>query len=183
MRGYKQLRNYQEYCSRLGYEPFNEEELEHMQKDHELMIEKHGKDFRYKAGWEWIPYEIVNNRTLQGLAKYVKVDHFIPYYDLSSNEIHGSPKGFYHMGLPKHRRKHILLTGPNIFGMADSIHSTAISLQRATTYLIKQKVTASNIIEMKIIMKIVDEIGQNSLIVHWDLEPMMMRDRNNILST
>jgi hypothetical protein len=171
MRGYKQLRNYQEYCSRLGYEPFNEEELKHMQKNHDLMIEKYGKDFKYKAGWEWIPYEIVNNRTLQGLAKFVKVDHFIPYYDLSSNEIHGGPKGFNHMGLPKHRRNRILLTGPSIFGMADSLHSTAISLQRATTCLIKQEATASNVIEMKTIMKIVDEIGQSSLAVHRDLEP------------
>jgi Family of unknown function (DUF5677) len=155
----------------LGYEPFNEEEMKQMQENHGLMIEKYGKDFKYKDGWEWIPYAIVKDRTLQGLAKYVKVDHFMPYYDLSSNEIHGGPKGFHHMGLPKHLRNRTLLTGPSIFGMADSLHSTAISLQRATIYLIKQKATASNIIEMKVIMKIVDKIGQSSLIVHQDLEP------------
>jgi hypothetical protein len=171
MRGYEQLRNYQEYCSRLGYDPFSEAETKQMQRERDLLMEKYGKDYKYKAGWGWIPCEVVKDRTIQGLARYVKVDHFLPYYDLSSNEIHGGPKGFYHMGLPKHLRTCTMLAGPSIFGMADSIHSTAISLQRATTYLIKQKAAASNIIEMKTLMKIVDNIGQSSLTVHRNLEP------------
>jgi hypothetical protein len=170
MRGYKQMRNYQEYCSRLGYKQYNDEEVKNMQKKHELLIEKYGKDFKYQSGWEWIPYEIIKDRTLRGLARYSKVDHFIPFYDLASNEIHGGPKGFYHMGLPEHHRNRILLTGPSTFGMADSLHSTAISLQRATTYLINQTPTLSNIIEMKVIMKIVDKVGESSLTVHQNLE-------------
>jgi Family of unknown function (DUF5677) len=170
MRGYKQLKNYQEYSARLGYEPFNEAALKQMQQDYEFMIEKYGKDFRYKSGWEWIPSKIVSDRTLRGLAKHLKVDHFMPYYDLSSNKIHGGPKGFYHMGLPSHLRDRTLLIGPSIFGMTDSLHSTAISLQRATVSLIKQEANASNILEMKVIMKIVDEIGQSSLTAHRDLE-------------
>lgn len=171
MRRFKKLRNYQKYCSRLGYESFTEEDMKKMERIHDLMIEKYGKEFEYSNGWEWIPSEIVKDRSLPGLAKYVKVDHFRPYYDLSSDGIHGGPKGLDHMGLPKHLQNRILLAGPSIFGMTDSLHSTAISLQRATLHLIKQEANSSNIIEMKAMEKIVDKIGQTSLDVHQDLEP------------
>jgi hypothetical protein len=59
--------------------------------------------------------------------------------------------------------------------MADSLHSTAISLQRATLHLIKQEANSSNIIEMNAMEKIVDRIGQTSLDIYQDLE---QNDRN-----
>lgn len=59
--------------------------------------------------------------------------------------------------------------------MTDSLHSNAISLQRATLYQIKQEANSSNIIEMKVMEKIVEKIGQSSLEIHQDLEK---NDRN-----
>jgi hypothetical protein len=41
--------------------------------------------------------------------------------------------------------------------MTDSLHSNAISLQRAALYQIKQEANSSNIIEMKVMEKIVEK--------------------------
>jgi len=172
MREYKKMFNYQKYHSKIGYESYTEEELKQMKKNHDQMIDKYGQEFEYGYGWEWIPDSIIKgrNRNLTKLAEYVGIDHFRPYYDVSSDKVHGGSKGFNHMGLPKDRRDSILLAGPSMYGMADPLHGSAISLQRTTLYLIKQEANPSNIIEMKMMEKIVNDIGQSSLEIHQELE-------------
>jgi hypothetical protein len=62
MKRYKELDDYQQHCTKLGYKPFTHKEIDTMRKEYEELICKHGEEFKYKNGYEWIPNNIISNR-------------------------------------------------------------------------------------------------------------------------
>jgi Family of unknown function (DUF5677) len=97
MKRYKDLDDYQQHCTKLGYEPFTDKQIDTMRKEYEELISKHGKKFKYEKGYEWIPNNIICNPNFKKLEKHVDMIHNRPYYNWSSDAIHSGSKGFDYM--------------------------------------------------------------------------------------
>lgn len=61
MRDYKEAKEYQVFCKRIGYKPYTKKQMEFFTKKHDDLITKYGKEFEYHNGYEWIPTSIIKN--------------------------------------------------------------------------------------------------------------------------
>ena len=64
----------------------------------------------------------------------------------------------------------VLLAGPSNFGLADAGHATAISLNQVTQTLLETRSTLDYAVISKILVTMVDEIGEAFLEVHRHIE-------------
>ena len=146
IRTYKDIKEYQNYYERLhpddDYIP-NTDNFEKIKEQRDELIEKYGKEFDYD--WGWIPKEICKPY-FKALAKFVNVDHLIPYYNLSSASIHGLSRGLYNTSLPSEKQEKILHWGASNYGLGETIQNTAISICQATTWLLTYKPSMDSII-------------------------------------
>jgi uncharacterized protein DUF5677 len=166
----RDAKEYQTYCRNLGYTPFSRKEMKSM-KNKRIKLEKlHGSDFG-KQDYEWIPKAILSDRNFKGLAKHVHIDQLNPYYNMSSNAVHGGSRAlFYQLGLVDHRKGKALLAGPTNFGLADPIQGTAISLNQISCSLLGLESDVGDIIAMFIMGKYVKEIGPIAVSIQKQIE-------------
>lgn len=166
----RDAKEFQIYCKTLGYAPFSTKQMKSMENKSLKLQRLHGSDFG-KKDYEWTPKSILSDRNFKGLAKHVHIDQLNPYYNMSSNAVHGGSRAlFYQLGLPDHRQGKALLAGPTNLGFADPIQGTAISLNQISCSLLGLESDVEDIIAIRIMEKYLDEIGPIAVSVQKKIE-------------
>jgi hypothetical protein len=79
---------------------------------------------------------------------------------MSSDAVHGgSPALFYQLGLMDYQQGKTLLVSPSIYGLADPIQGTAISIMHISYSLLGIDSDLEDKVRMRVIGKYVKEIG------------------------
>ena len=167
---YKEIREYQEHCSRLGYEPLAEKELEAIRQRFEETLRAYGKSFQQEYGW--VPENILIQRNFAAIEEHVKLGHLRPYYRMACHNVHSGPKGIeVRLGLLRGgSEKTLLLAGPSNYGLADPGQGAAISLNQITTCLLSIRPTIERLSTMKAIEELVTEINPAFVEVQMQIE-------------
>lgn len=161
-------RQYQKYHARLGVEAIAAEELQEIEGLEKALKEKHGKEFGSPNGWAAKHLGIAEPKIDQLIAA-ARTDHMLPYYKIASHHVHANPRGiFFKLGILGEAE--ILLAGPSNAGLEDPGQNAAISLMQITSALALLNPTLDDLIAMKIIQQLVDQIGDSLVRAHEQLE-------------
>ena len=160
--------SYQKYCERLGYDPIPEDEIEGVEQNFQQLKNRFGKNYLEVYGWA---ADELNNKNpnFSDIERAVGLDHWRPYYKLSSNNVHANPHGIYtRLGLgPEDNTK---LAGPSIFGLADPGHGAAISLVQITDIVLTHHSDVDTLATLKILELLEKEAGNAFIEIHEILE-------------
>jgi hypothetical protein len=168
VRRFKEATDYQAECKNLGYKPLSRKEYNKIKKARDDVCANYNDRFQDEYGW--IPSTMLANRNFRSLEQYVKLNRFRPFYNLSCDAVHSGPKGFYRLGLTDELQNKLLLTGPSIYGLADPIQNTAISIGQISACLLALTKDSENIIAMNVINMFCKEIGKEAIKVHEAIE-------------
>ncbi len=156
-------REYQKYCSRLGYERIEQPEIDDLEQTHIDLVQRFGPSFREQYGWAGGQLNI-DKPSFADIERAVRVDHLRPFYRMASHSVHANSKGaFYRLGLLD--ENDLLLAGPSNFGLADPGQSTAMSLVQVTTALATLDSNLDGIVIMKLLTKFSDEVSNSFVAV------------------
>ena len=166
---YKSACQYQKYAERINDEPFTDEEFNRIKSRRDKLVERFGKPFGSDYGWA--ASALSNDRPrMSDIEEHAELSHWKPYYRMASDNVHPNSHGsYYRLGLDPHADD-VLLAGPSNFGLEVPGHSTAISLHQATAVLLTNRSNFDCIVVLKILEKLVDEIGEAFLEVHQELD-------------
>lgn len=173
----KAARLFRKYHERLGQPAMPPEDIAEIETQKDALIAKYGKEFGGTYGWASKHLKLADP-TLAQLIEAAKIDHLSPYYKMASHNVHANPKGIF-FKLGSIGESEVLLAGASNAGLADPGHSTAISLMQITTALALISPTLDDIVALKIMEVLVDEIGESLLKAHEQLE----QDEENLLRT
>jgi hypothetical protein len=110
---YKDLKDYNKYHEKIGYEPYSEQELNHYEKRYNELLTTY-PNFDYERGYGWIPKDILKSREFRKLEEYVNLGHWRPYYNMALDAVHGGSKGFDYIGIPEKALEEILFMAHHI---------------------------------------------------------------------
>jgi len=167
---FKEAKDYKKAYKKLGYPPLGRKEFNKLKKENDNLIKNYGKEFKYVNGFEWIPKNILSNRNFRALEEHVRLEKLHPFYNLSSNSVHGGARGFYRLGLMDKWQDKILLAGASNYGLADPLQNTAISLLHVSVSLLAIEPDFDSIVQMQVIDKYVKEIGLISVKIQKQIE-------------
>ena len=167
---FKEAKDYKRFYKKLGYPPFGRKEFNKVKKEHDRLISKYGREFKYRTGYDWVPRNILPNPTFRALEEHVRLERLHPFYNLSCNAVHGGPRGFYRLGLMDNRQHELHLVGPSNYGLADPIQNAAISLMHATICLLSIESDFESIMQMHIMNDYVNKIGPAAVKVQKAIE-------------
>jgi len=156
---YKGMLVHKEYEHRLQEKGPSAQEVAECKLLYESVIERYGKEFSEPYGWAsfLFPRKRVS---FADIEKDVDLDHMRPYYKWASQNIHSGAKGIKKkLGLCE-ATEDILLVGQSNSGMTDPAHATAISLAQVTSTLLALEPNIDRVVELTIIQKMEEEIGQ-----------------------
>jgi hypothetical protein len=152
----------------LGQDPFTPAELDAIEREYVLALDRYGTNFRSQNGWA-SEYVKKGNPNFADLEIAAGVDHLRPYYKLASHNVHANPKGvLFKLGF--FGDANTLLAGPSNAGLADPGHSTAISLNQISATILHFFPSFDNIIAVKVMSLLADTIGKEFLKAHKQLE-------------
>jgi len=142
---------------RLDYDPLKASEIEATERSYAEVIARFGRPFGTQYGWA--AQQLSSNKPLfSDIERAVGIDHLRAHYRMASHNVHANPKGvFFKLGLLEEAE--LLLAGPSNAGFADPGHSAAISLVQASTPLTLLHPTLDNVIVLRVMVDLVDEIG------------------------
>ncbi len=173
----KAAAQYQQYCARIRYEPFTDEEIAAMERDRANLIKRFGKAYGKEYGWAAEALSIKEPR-FNDIERAVNLDHLRPYYRMASHKVHANPKGaFFSLGLRE--TKNILLAGPSNVGLSDPGHLTAISLTQVTTTLLTSNPNLDRLVAANILLKMSDEVGAKFWAADRKLDRMERRTKRS----
>ena len=158
---FKEAKDYRAYYKKLGYSPIEIKKYNKIKKEKEEICKKYNDEFQIDYGW--IPSSLLKNRNFRALEKLVKLDKLRPFYNFSSNSVHGGAKGFYRLGLMKSSQDKMLLAGATNYGLADPLQNTAISLLHVNICLLNLKPDFETIM---LIQQVVPKLRINSGLLH-----------------
>lgn len=162
---FRAAKQYQDHCTRLGYEPLTEVEFDEIEATYNQVRDQFGPDFGHRYGWA---AEAIGKRdpSFADIEQDVELEHWRPFYKLASHNVHANPKGvLFKLGLSPSARE-LLLAGASNEGLADPGHAAAISLCQLTTTLLTTEPNADRLVICTILQRLIDEIGQAFLDVH-----------------
>jgi hypothetical protein len=161
-------RQYQKYHKRLAAEAIATDEIQEIEERAKALKDKYGKEFGGSNGWAAKHLRIAEPKIDQLIAA-AGSDHMLPYYKIASHNVHANPRGiFFKLGLTGETE--ILLAGPSNAGLTDPGRNTAISLMQITSALALLNPTLDDLIAMKIIQQLVDEVGDTLVKAQQQLE-------------
>ena len=167
---YKLACQYQTYEERLDAAPLLQQEFDDLKATRDQLLNQYGDSF--KTDYGWAASVIPGNPKFNDIAELVNLEHMRPYYRMASDNVHANSHGAtFRLGSTLHPSK-LLLAGPSVLGLADPGHSTAISLHQATVSLLTTSPNLDCIVALKILMKLLDEIGDAFLEIHRELESL-----------
>ena len=165
---FKEAEVYRAYYKKLRYPPMEIKEFNKIKNEKEDICNKYND--RFQDDYGWIPRSLLKDRNFKALEKLVKLDKLRPFYNFSSNSIHGGAKGFYRLGLMDYSQDKILLAGASNFGLANPLQNTAISLSHVNVCLLNLKPDFETIMLMQVMSSYVDEIGIKAVSIQKQIE-------------
>lgn len=160
----KAAEQYQKYCTRLGYELFDPDEIADFQTQYDALCNRFGDAFKTTYGWA---AQALNKKrpTIEDIERAVQLDHMRPNYRMASHGIHPNPKGIaFNLGNISPQK--VMLAGPSNAGLADPGHATLISLLQCTAVLLGTRPDIGTPIILQVLSLLVDEAGQAFLEAH-----------------
>lgn len=144
---YKSALQFQKNCEKLGHEPIEKQDLENIEENYKLVIEKYGTEFKDDYGWA--NPNIKRKATFYIIEQAVDLGHMRPFYKYACDNVHAGPRSLFHkVGLLDND---ILLTGPSDYGFAEPGHYTAMSIAMLTVELITLYPTIDSLVAGHII--------------------------------
>jgi hypothetical protein len=140
---WKATKEYQQHCTRLGYQPYSASEIAAFQQQHDRLLAKYGKNFGNDYGWAEAAVRKLNSSykgrvTFAQIERTMGMNHWRPFYRMASHGVHANPKSVtFNLGLIK--QGEFLLAGPSNAGLADAGNGACISLVQATSALLTLK--------------------------------------------
>jgi hypothetical protein len=165
---FKEIRDYRSYYKKLGYPPADRKEFNKLKREYDRLCKKYSDGFHGDYGW--VPKTILKDRNFKTLEKHIKLDKFRPFYNLSSNAVHGGSKGFYRLGLMNDWQGKVLLAGASNYGLADPIQNASISLLHASICLLSIEIDIENLVTSKIMFECVKEICLKAVNIQKQIE-------------
>jgi Family of unknown function (DUF5677) len=147
---------YERFQARLGQEPLTHGELRKIEQVYKNTIARFGEEFGNPRGWASKHLKKANP-TIANINEAARLDHLSPYYRLASHNVHADPKGtFFKLGIIG--ESELLLAGPSNAGLADPGFGTVRSLNQVSCCLLCLSSTFDNVVAVKIMTKLGDEI-------------------------
>ena len=158
---------YQLNCAAINQEALSPEEVTRTELVYQECIVLYGKDFGNQYGWA-AAFLKKHKPSFSDITQSVGLEHFRPYYRMASHGVHANPKGVFNQ--IRLLNDEVLLAGPSNVGMADPGHNSAISLYKATVFLLARRLTFESLVTLKIMERLTDEIGGALIEAHASLE-------------
>lgn len=157
-----------EYAQRIKSDGPTQEELDKLNRIYNSLINKYGKSFNGVYGWaiKALGFDKAKgNCNFSQIEKKVQLDHYRPYYGISSQTIHSSYKGIdYKVRLGTQSMNHdVILAGRSSSGFTLPASSTSLSLLRITLFLLQIESNLDCVIYIKILTEFEKEIGETFL--------------------
>ena len=165
---FKEAEGYRAYYKKLGYPPIEIKKFNKIKKEKEKICKKY--DDRFQDDYGWVPSSLLKDRHFRALEKLVKLDKLRPFYNFSSNSVHGGAKGFYRLGLMDDSQDKILLAGPSNYGLADPLQNTAISLLHINICLLNLEPDFETIMHLQVMNSYIKEIGKKAVSIQKQIE-------------
>lgn len=161
----KNAYDYKSSYKKLKQKPLGRKYFANLRKSSQSLITQYGKDYKFKGGFEWIPANCLKrgkyrDRTFRALEAHVGMEHWHPYYNLSSDTIHSGAKGFYRVGLWDEAQYDVLLTGRTDHGFEDPIQNTVIMLGIINSKLLYVNTDFESILMLNALHKILNKIKE-----------------------
>jgi hypothetical protein len=165
---YKGMKQYQEHVAGDDPNRFSQQELDAAKQTADDLITRFEKSFSGDYGWAAGHLEL-KKPTFFDLEKSAAMGHVRPYYRWASQNVHAGVRGS-RSRLGLRPQDVVLLAGPSNFGLADPGHGAAISLSQVTAALIQLQATLDVSVHLKVVMDLVDRIGETFLAIHKSIE-------------
>jgi len=165
---FKNLKDYQQYGSKIGYKPISKKEYQTAESRYNYLLQKYGTEF--KTGYGWITSNILRDHNFKKLSELTGIDGYYPLYNMSSDSVHGGPAGFLRMGLMHSRQNKVFLVGPSVFGLADPIQNTAYCLKLIGATYLSLHADFENVTLSGMLGKYFQDIGKIAVQVQKKLE-------------
>jgi hypothetical protein len=161
-------RQYQKYHAQLGAEAITAEEMQEIEGQAKALKDKYGKEYGSANGWAAKHLGVAEPKIDQIIAA-ARIDHMMAYYKIASHNVHANPRGiFFKLGITGEAA--VLLAGPSNAGLEDPGQNTAISLMQITSALALLNPTLDDLIAMRVIQQLADQIGASFVEAHRQLE-------------
>lgn len=164
--GWRAAHLFQKHHQRLNQPPMTQQEITAVDARKTYLISKYGPDFVGHYGWA---AGYVTNPSVTTIIEASNIGHLAPYYKLASHNVHANPKGIF-FKLGEVGEPEVLIAGASNAGLADPGHSTAISLLQITVNLALLNPTIDDLIHLKILQTLEDEIGEALIAAHHKLQ-------------
>ena len=168
---YLDVKEYNKYFKKLKQSPPDKNNYRRLYRKYQKLISKYGKQYQFNGGYGWIPPKTLRNpktkkllpqQTFNNLEIHTDRAHYIPYFRLSSNSVHGGASGFYRVGLAEDSQEKVLLTGRTTTGISEPLELMLISMNLISTNLLPLEKDLSyfyqSFLEIKVLHLLLDEI-------------------------
>ena len=170
---HKDAVHYQQSCEALGYPPFSDEEMAEIQQQRDEVVTRYGPSYNNDWGWA-APLLLANERpNFRALEELAGLQHFRPWFRLSSHGVHSGATGAIHIR-DFYGRGTAMLAGPSNADLADPGNGALISLHQVTVALLAHGgpngPQAQDLLTLKAISNLLDQAQQTFLQIHQALE-------------
>jgi hypothetical protein len=170
---YKDAVHYQQYCDALGYERFSDEEMTEIRQLHDEVVARYGPPYKNDWGWAMSLFPAGESASFARLERLAGLEHFKPWFRLSSHGIHSGATGAVHIR-ELYGRGDVMLAGPSNAGLADPGNGALISLHQVTSALLihggSHGPEPQDLLTLKAIARLLDQAQQAFVEVHQALE-------------
>ena len=149
---------YQKCGPRLGYAPFEDNELRVLQSSCDAVMARFGTDFKGQYGWAAHHLKIPKP-TFADIERSVGNGYLRAHYRMASHNVHANPKGvFFKLGILGESQ--VLLSGPSNAGLADPGDRTAWSLAHISATIATLEPSLHNGMVLQVGIQLMTEIGE-----------------------
>lgn len=168
---YREMREYQRHCKQLGYELLTINEVREVENQRNSAIKKYEPEFDREYGWAATALK-KGKVIFRDMENEVELDHMRPYYKLACNFVHSGPKGaYFKMGLiDNYKANGLMVSGASNYGLADAGQNTCLSLTQITNCLLSKQSTFDNVVTMKIMAMLTEEVNDSFVRVQKEIE-------------
>jgi Family of unknown function (DUF5677) len=171
---YKAAVQYEQYCKRLGYDPYEPVYLDQLRLQKDELIKRFGKAFDEQYGWAVQTLGKKGGVRFADIEKDVQFDHLRPYYRMASHGVHANPKGLiFDIGSPEldiPGYKKTSLAGASNAGLADPGQLALISLNQCTAAFLTLKSDLETVMKLQVLSSFVHEARHIFVEIQHDLE-------------
>ena len=168
---------YTKHHADLGYEPLDAADLATILSARDAAIAKYGKVFANRYGWAAPTLGNDQTRRFEDLERLAGLSHLRPFYLWACHGVHAGSRGSV-LNQVDFRGQHVRMAGHTNAGLADPGHQSLISLQQVTAALVARRTytpTVDDLVQVRAIMGLISEAGDEFLQAHARLESLERR--------